>query len=226
MSDTHVEPDEQTVFVADGVDEFVERTRLQQILEARERAAEALRDAELRHMNARSNGLGETQAARAAGEPARAAVESYVLECEQIYRGTEGGQKLWTDAPLAVVDIRDGISLGNRENIKKIKLNGRLVKNPQQGIQLCGVQQFVGLSPAVEVTYERELNRRGAPTEPVTEQVGWATPVWVSREAFRATNALLTSTELGVQFGTGGDNTVDSEYSELLQNMDNETKDE
>lgn len=205
MSKKNPDAEEQTVFVADTVDEFVERTRLQQILEAKNAAAEALQNSRIRHMEAIQSGMSKTEAERVASETARAAVASYVLECEQIYRRTENGHRLWTEAPLAEMDIRDGISLdmnGEMKNIKEIRLNGERVDNPERGIELQGVQQFVGLSPDVEITYERELPRRGKPLETVTDRFEWSTPVWVSREAYRATNALLADSELGVKVDT------------------------
>lgn len=220
-----VQPGEETVFVADNVDEFVERTRLKQILEARQRAGESLRNAELRRINARQEGAPGWQASQAAAEPARAAVESYIYEVERLYRGTEEGRKLWDDTELGELDIAKTVSLGSRQDIGEvvdIQLDGRSLTEVGTTLRVSGVSDYLELSGReVTITHERELPRRGSPTETATETAQISTPVSLSRDAFRATNALLAASDLGVKVDVG-DDVADHDYVDVLDDLDNE----
>lgn len=227
MSDAKI-PDE-TVFVADNVDEFVERTRHTQILDAKERAADALREAQLRRMEARSKEKPSWLIKQAAREPARSAVESYILECESLYRQTEEGRELWHKADLSTIQVRDAMDLRHRDNIGKVKSiriggSGSGAKDPE--ITVTGVGGYLELSSTeICVEHEKALPRRGSPTEVDTFWCDLTIPVDVSREAYRATNVLLTALDLGVKTGEE-DGVVDGDYSELLDKLDDNVNDE
>ena len=216
MSDSDI-PDE-TVFVADNVDEFVERTRHRQILDSKERAAEALRKVGGHRMEARRSGQPEHEAQSLVREMARSAVESYVLECEALFQGTPEGNILWDDAVLAEFTIGDALGLEHRD-IDAVEVNDGMSRNPAESVQVVGVGQYPDLGGWVDVTYEETLNRRGSPTTEETARLELTVPVDVSREAYRATNTLLTALDLGVKTGEKGGE-VDGEYSDLLDDLD------
>jgi hypothetical protein len=217
MSDTQEIPNE-IVQVADSVDEFVERTRHSQILEAKERAAEALRKVGGHRLEARQSGQPDHEAERLVREMARSAVESYVLECEALFQKTPEGNILWEDAPLAEFTIGDGLGLKHRD-IDVVEVNDDIARDPDESLRVVGVGQYPDLGGWVNVTYEETLNRRGSPTTEKTARLELTVPVDVSREAYRATNTLLTALDLGVKTGEEGGE-VDGEYSDLLEDLD------
>ncbi|MDS0223796.1 hypothetical protein NDI54_20930 [Haloarcula sp. S1AR25-5A] len=216
MSDSDI-PDE-TVFVADNVDEFVERTRHRQILDAKERAGEALRKVGGHRLEAHRSGQPDHEAERLVREMARSAVESYVLECEALFQGTPEGNILWDEAPIAEFTVGDALGLEHRD-IDAVEVNDGIPRDSAESVQVVGVGQYPDLGGWVDVTYEETLNRRGSPTTEETTRLELTVPVDVSREAYRATNTLLTALDLGVKTGEKGGE-VDGEYSDLLDDLD------
>ena len=96
-------PDE-TVFVADSVDEFVERERHRQLLGAKEDAAASFRRAaELRI----DTSVGQDDIR----DLVRQAVENYVLEAESLFDRTEAGRALWDEAEIDVFPARRAVGL-------------------------------------------------------------------------------------------------------------------
>lgn len=224
---------EETIHVADNVDEFVQRSRWQQILEAREEARDALRSASLQRAQLRSDGLDHQEARRLSRESLRGAVESYVLEAEPIYQRTEPGQKLWGGVDLAMVALPDLFvaNLGEDEEVADVEIVTRdgtefVVRRRDEGtpvVQLRGVQDYLALARAY-VRYQvvgQTLDRLGNPKADREETVRASTPVNVSREAFRATNALLNHVGPGFEIGaeTGA---VENDYSDLLDDVTDE----
>jgi hypothetical protein len=239
---------DRTVHVADNVDEFVERTRLQQIHEAKQKAADALREASYEAK------VGDPVAAR---EYARGAVEMYVLEVESLYKQTDYGRELWARAQLGEVPLREaapGLEFGDVEAIKDVDVTStgeRTIRlqtadrrptgvsedRPPQleqavnqrpamrtedteiesaEIFVDGVGTYIdGLSGTAQVTVERDAAAGWAhSTETATMSAQLSPPLEVSREAYRATNALLSQSDVGVKLldGDEGEAEFDTEY--------------
>lgn len=203
MSDTQDIPDE-IVHVADTVDEFVERTRHSQILDAKERAAKALREAELRRTELRQQSRPEHEVRAAARSPLRSAVEAYILECEPLYQQTEEGRKLWDSADLGRIGISGSLDLDRSQigDIQSVSLVDSTLDASSDVIRVQGIREFLALSEAkCQITYEHALPRRGDVTETRSVATRLLIPTEVSQSAYRATNALLTSLDLGVKTG-------------------------
>lgn len=197
-------PDE-VVHVADNVDEFVERTRLKQIHEAKSAAAEALREARLDKYDRR----GELRSDAAAREYAQAAVEAYILEVEALYKRTDHGQELWEEAILGRVPVVETTDF-NVQDVDDVKEISTTLPLTVEGGQVVveGVGTYVdGLQGNVQITVEVEnesWDRKQ--TETKTYRGAMTAPIWLSREAYRATNALLAKSDMGVKIAEEEDN--------------------
>jgi hypothetical protein len=223
MSDAEDGAPDETIFVADSVDEFVERTQHQQLLNAKETSAETLRNSVQIRMQSRGDGQ------TAAREAVRRAVEQYVLEAESLYNRTEAGQLLWEKAHVDTVPMSKALSLGSDAeqiaSIQDIKSRGAVQPYQQNGrwlVDLQGVGSYFDFEDTpFQITYQVKLNRRGGATKENTVTLYPETPVNTSREVFRATNALLAELDLGVRMGETTD-TVESEYTSLFDRLTDE----
>ena len=214
-------PDE-TVFVADSVDEYVERTQHQQLLNAKETAGETLRNSVQIRMQASRDGQ------TAAREAVRRAVEQYVLEAESLFNRTKPGQVLWNQPTIDTVPMSEALNVGGAEGISKIlDIRSRGAVQPYQRngrwfVDITGVGEFFDFEDTpIAVDYEVELDRRGNASEENSFTLYPETPISTSREVFRATNALLAELDLGVRMGETTD-TVESEYTSLFDQLNDE----
>lgn len=220
-------PDE-VLHVADSVDEFVERTRLKQIHEARKAAADAIEGAALRKTQLRRDGVRKDEARELARETARSGVERYVLEVEARYKRTEAGRKLWHDAELGTISVHDPLTWEDEpDEVTQITVH------PAAGIELrngdrvavVGVRAFVDGFHAASVEAEAKVptatsaNPNAAVSETLTAAL--TPPVRISREAFRATNALIAESDVGVKI-EGEASGAENGYRDLLEDADDD----
>jgi hypothetical protein len=219
MSDSEEEIiDEQVVYAADNISDYVQRTRYQQLFERKEAASKAF---DRVTMVRREPAVDQSDVR----EIVRQAVESYVLEVESLYQQTEPGRALWEQAEIDVIPIAE--ALGEVAEHKKLSLKSaeaarglRVMEvNGQQSLVVKGVKNYLKLPDTrLSATFEKEMNRRGSPTTEETYQLGATVPLRTSREVFRATNALLEQLDLGVSIESEvGD--VESDYSELIDDI-------
>ena len=210
--------DEQVVYAADNISDYVQRTRYQQLFERKEAASKAF---DRVTMVRREPAVDQSDVR----EIVRQAVESYVLEVESLYQQTEPGRALWEQAEIDVIPIAE--ALGEVAEHKKLSLKSaeaarglRVMEvNGQQSLVVKGVKNYLKLPDTrLSATFEKEMNRRGSPTTEETYQLGATVPLRTSREVFRATNALLEQLDLGVSIESEvGD--VESDYSELIDDI-------
>lgn len=222
MSDAENGAPDETVFVADSVDEYVERTQHQQLLNAKETAGETLRNTVQIRMQASRDGQ------TAAREAVRRAVEQYVLEAESLFNRTKPGKVLWNQPTIDTVPMSEALNVGGADGISKIldiRSRGAIQPYQRDGRWLAdinGVGEFFDFEDtAIAVEYEVGLNRRGNASEQESLTLYPETPISTSREVFRATNALLAELDLGVRMGETAD-TVESEYTELFDRLNDE----
>lgn len=213
-------PDE-TVFVADSVDEFVERERHRQLLGAKEDAAASFRRAaELRI----DTSVGQDDIR----DLVRQAVENYVLEAESLFDRTEAGRALWDEAEIDVFPARRAVGLlahaqPSDATVADIRSVTGLPVYRQDGrpvFALQGVGQFLELAETtVEVDFEVSVNTHNpAATRTQTQRLPVTVPVRVSREVFRATNALLEELGMGVRM-EAEQTDVQSDYTTFLDDI-------
>lgn len=196
------DPPDEVFYAADSVSEFVERERHRQILDARKEARETLQKLGVAFGDGRRQR--ETRAA------ARASVESYALTVEEIFHQTDVGERLWNDQHIATINLPQAVEWASvdvapgEEVVDVADVSTDMPAPVRDGqLSVVGVGAFVQLpSSSVRLSYEVELDRRGSPTEtrgPTTTT--FQTPIHVSREAYRATDALLAAADLGISFG-------------------------
>lgn len=214
-------PHEEAVLIADNVDEFVQRQRYQQIFDARSEAGRAIRESETRKLDAVQSGLDLPEAEAVMRQTVRKAVESYVLECEPLYQQTEVGTALWSDTDLATVRALECVAGASPDDVGQLSLlgtGGLAVQDHPLTIQVGGVGDYMAFNNLrARLSRTESLNRRSAATQTDDKQVTLSTPVWLSREAFRATNALLNDLGVGIEATSDDDGEVRGEYSDILE---------
>lgn len=221
------QPGEETVFVADDVDEFIQRTRWKQILEAAADARAALRDGGAKTAQLRRAGRSRSQASLDAAGMVRSAVVSFVLECEPLYRRTDAGAELWRGARLTKAPARDLLDTEFDGTVTEIEPLGRADvtfrrENGELVVVVDGVEEFVELDRSiVRVTVEEDMDRRGPATSTEDYSAGLFTPAAISREAYRATNALLNHVGPGFEVEDGSTD-VEGDYAALLDDLDSD----
>ncbi|WP_435130281.1 hypothetical protein [Halobaculum sp. D14] len=208
---------EDAVFTADSVDEFVERMRHRQLLEAKQDAAATLRNAVA---------LQQRATAGRAAEEIRHAVAQYVLEAEALYRRTEPGKRLWNEVEIDTIPVLasapvDGEEVASVDRVRPI--NGPPVgeRHGRRVLPVVGVKSFLEADEwRARLIYQSDIPGRGAATETKSVTFSPAVPISTSREAFRATNALLHQLDMGVRMSADdGTGTVDTDYTELLDRL-------
>jgi len=211
MSESNPEPPaDEIIAVADTTSEFVERTRYKRLYEARQTAAESLRETSVARSGAQRHG--DVNAYEQANTHARESVQAYVLEAEDLFRRTDVGTELWESkvlgpipatrfvSPRAKTDTLTDLQFVNRP--PDVEMSGG--EPDQRQIAIRGVRGFVNFEePTAIITTEQQMNRRGSAVKEQDQRVELDTPVELSRAAFRATNELLA--EVGVLSELGGD---------------------
>lgn len=208
MSDETMTPDdadEQVVYAAESLSEFVERGQYKQLLEARHEALRGIREARM---------LGESRRRserEAAALRARSGVESYVLTVQELIHQADDGAEVWTKRPLGEVEISNAIDVdGDVQNVRDVRTtlpvkNGKIVVN--------GLKTYLQLpNHRIQVQYDVELPRRGHATKTETSQTTMGTPIHVSMAAFSATESLLRSLDIGISLGAAEDAGWDTSY--------------
>jgi hypothetical protein len=219
---------EETLFVADNVDEFVQRTRWNQILEARHESQTALRRAA--QLEAEFRATSSDDAERLAAKSIRDTVESYVLECERLFTHTDVGKELWTSAEIATIPTRKLFTpeleeggLEEFQGLDWVEPVGDTELTFRQGkVRVQGMREFLDFGDA-RVRYQGTVSIRcnnPDAKETRTATASLTTPVELSREAYRTTNALVDHIGPGFDVVDDADSAVDGDYSDLLDDLD------
>jgi len=159
---------------ADAPDDYRKRERTRQIYEAREHAAEKIRQADAMEIELRQRAGGD-EASYLVNLAVRRAVEHLLYEIEPLLRGSDTGQRYWRGIELGEIEAADG----HRE--------------------VVGFVEYLSLDDPVVIesgSGNLELNRDGqleAQTTTERRQV----PREVSITAYRAANAFLQDVGLG-----------------------------
>jgi len=208
-------PDE-AVRVDDEVTDMVDRARLTALFDAREQAAEAIRDAPLQRVEMRQAG----QPPAVVAEHVRSAVTAYVLEAEPLFQNTEEGRELWRSSrvgPIPLTDPSKGVEWYEPPDATVINVRDELVRDDH--ILVPGIGTYVSLPSPIEVVWEGEESvtyRRGNATKDRQERAEVRPPVEVSEAVFRASNRLLADIGLGLEAETVEDGEVSFDYSDLI----------
>jgi hypothetical protein len=219
---TDAQSGEETVFVADNVDEFIQRTRWKQILDAGADAREALRDVGVERVRQGRDASSKRQTAGVA----RSAVESFVVEAEPLFQGTAAGRELWKRTQVAEVRVADALTVDKKGEVINVaptpdaELSFSRSAGDDLVAPLKGISDYLAFPEArVRVTVEEDVPRRGNATRTHNVETRLFTPVRASREAYRATNALLNHVGPGFDVETS-DSDVNGEYDTMLDKFD------
>jgi hypothetical protein len=196
--------DDPIARVEAGTDELVERTRIASLTEAREEAADAIREAPLRRDEARRRRGGRPEAV---AEHVRSAVAAYALECEPVLKNTPEGRNLWGDRRLGPIPLPDPPGGRWREGPTPTVTNvaGELVGDGV--VAVPGVGAYVELPTPICVDWEgrRDAPGLGRGVETATETTEVRAPVRLSERVFRNLNKLLADLGLGLDVETDDD---------------------
>lgn len=235
MSDAET-PDDARVTLEDDELALTDKRRIRQLFDAREEAADALREAPMNRHELRERTQGKPiDPELILREVVASAVKTYALEADALFRRTDTGWGYWTDTTLPVWTLNPSPQVHERppgyrdrpghkrrkssnwEVDIEIADTGELPTNGTT-VRLEGVRDFVHLSVptrvAVDVRWELEL-RSATNTETTTRTVDVAPPVEVSETVFRCVNDLLADVGIGLEAEVTDDD-PDWDYSDLV----------
>lgn len=214
------EAGEEQVYIADSVNEFVERERWRQILEAREIARDAIRDYPQHLAQLRHDGVTGEEAKVLATRVVRSAVESYVLECEPFFKNTETGEEFWSEEEISSVPVlslvspprpeADDLHVSGIEQVETADDTDLRLSRREDGaiaVRVRGVGDYVeiGETPIVYEYRVEDDDDRNPVVHPNagtrTDQATIRLPREVARDVCRLTDELLTEVAPGLDIG-------------------------
>jgi len=194
------------------------------LFDARDEAAEAIRDSPLQSFRRRERADGDAadgEIDRVVDEAVRQAVTAYVLEAEPLLQNTEAGQEVWHDAGLqpAALEPPASIPWDDEPSYEVGGVPESLVDEKNDVIRVPGVAHYVSLETPFSVTWTGQADtvahRRHA-TERVEEPTLMTLPRSTSEGVFRATNKLLADLGIGIDAEVAADDEASFDYSDLL----------
>jgi hypothetical protein len=186
---------------------------LKSLFEARNKAAEAIRDASLKRLQAKERGASHKLARQVVNDRIASCVRAYIAECEPLLRNTETGREILYNDEVASFSVpyqHNGETFTEIVSIPAGEHNGR-------EITLHGLDQFLRFDTCT-VKYGRstlEQNTRGFQAEPATT-TEIPMPVRLSESIFRELNDLLAQLDIGLSAETQSDDIAELDYSDLL----------
>lgn len=201
--DPTVREADHVAVVADGIDEYVDKMRLKMLYSAHEKAAKQVRNLPAARLDARGS---RERAKAATAATLRGAVETYIYEAEPLFGHTEIGVELWTDAELGPVPLFNAVPGVEWRDAESFDFGGRLpdgVEVSRDGgrpmLRLRGIRTYLDYTGTeIRVTSEQDVaySRTGTTTETDVYEL-WPS-AGLSRDAYRATNLLLSELGIGI----------------------------
>jgi hypothetical protein len=205
--------------IGESAEELTERNRLQSLFDARDQAAEAIREAPLREYE-----IQRYQAPKEViDEHVRAAVTAYALECEPLFKNTNEGLRYWKQYDLPGIQLPEAEpdEIQNDKigpNVRNIEIEGvpdSMFDRQNLKIKMTGIESYVTLRSPIKIHWSGygehgyRLQRRE-----VTTTMG--VPRSLSEDVFRATNKLLADLNIGLDAEQIEDSEASYDYSDLL----------
>lgn len=211
--------DNEIADIGESAEEFTEKNRLRSLFEARDQAAQAIREAPLREY--------EIQQYRATkeivDEHVRAAVTAYTLECEPLFKNTNDGLRYWKQYDLPAIQLPkaepDEIKSDKiGPNVRNIEIEGvsdSIFDRENLKIKMTGIESYVTLRSPIKIHWQGygELGYRQKRLEATTTM---GVPRSLSEDVFRATNKLLADLDIGLDAEQIEDEEVSFDYSDLI----------
>jgi hypothetical protein len=211
--------DDEFAVVSESTEQFMEQSRLRSLFDARDKAAQAIRDATMREQELRRK---TPRATLLVDEHVRAAVTAYVLECEPLYQNTELGQEYWVEyrfepVTLAIAPPDEVTTSGRGYKSREILGLPEGVLEENRVLSVTGIQEYLALPSPITVrwtgTQDGPLSS-GRSTVTATTELG--APRILSESVFRATNQLLADLDIGIDAERQSGGEAQFDYSDLL----------
>jgi hypothetical protein len=206
--------------VSDDAEEFIDKARLRSLFEARDEAAEAIRESSIQEVDLRRRGESKQDAETIVDEHVRSAVTAYVLEAEPLLKNTDAGEEVWADAGLTPVRLPprpeaewEGATSRTVRNVRD-----GLVDEARDAIRLPGVGHYVRSSTPFVVEWRGFVKSPGLSrgTENGVRTATATIPRGVSEDVFRTLNKLLADLGIGIEAEVAGDDEASFDYSDLI----------
>lgn len=203
--------------VTEDAAEFVDKARLRSLFEARDEAAEAIREATLHEIELEERGHDE--ATQVVDEHVRTNVMAYVLECEPLLKNTEAGAEYWNDYSLGPMRLPDSPPTDRNWEVgptRTVYLGDRWIDEGSGTILIPGIGAFVNLPSPIQVEWTGTVHPYTGETESEAVTENYPVPRAISEDVFRAINRLLADLGIGLEAEAAEDGEASYDYSDLI----------
>jgi hypothetical protein len=198
---------------AEDIEGYMDKQRLKSLFDARNKAAEAIRDASLNQLKAQERGASHQLAQNIVTDRIDSCVRAYVAECEPLLRNTDAGQQLLYDNEITTFTVPyqyNGRMFSQVVDLPCGELNGR-------EITLNGLDEYLRFDGVTaeygEISLEETPNGL-QPQQPERTEI--PLPTRLSESVFRELNQLLADLDVGLQAETQSDDVAEYDYSDLI----------
>jgi len=198
---------------AEDIEGYMDKQRLKSLFEARNKAAEAIRDASLNQLKAQERGASHKLAQSIVTDRIDSCVRAYVAECEPLLRNTDAGQQLLYDNEITTFTVPyqyNGRMFSQVVDLPCGELDGR-------EITLNGLDEYLRFDGVTaeygEISLEETPNGL-QPQQPERTEI--PLPTRLSESVFRELNQLLADLDVGLQAETQSDDVAEYDYSDLI----------
>ena len=198
---------------AEDIEGYMDKQRLKSLFDARNKAAEAIRDASLNQLKAQERGASHQLAQNIVTDRIDSCVRAYVAECEPLLRNTDAGQQLLYDNEITTFTVPyqyNGRMFSQVVDLPCGELDGR-------EITLNGLDEYLRFDGVTaeygEISLEETPNGL-QPQQPERTEI--PLPTRLSESVFRELNQLLADLDVGLQAETQSDDVAEYDYSDLI----------
>lgn len=204
--------------ITEDAEAFVDKARLRSLFEARDEAAQAIRDAPLQQVQVETKGVDK----QVVDKHVRAAVTAYVLECEPLLQNTAAGLDYWQSYDVGPIRLPrsppsdTAWEMGPDRTV--VGVPDGLVDEGADAIAIPGIRQYVSLPSPITIKWAGIAESPGCNrgTEDATEPSQITIPRGVSEDVFRALNRLLADLGIGLDAEAIEDGEASYDYSDLI----------
>lgn len=214
MSSDHADDGDELASVSEDADDYIDKARLRSLFEARDEAAEAIRESSLRQFEIERQYGDDTDAAMIIDEHVRQSVLAYVLEAEPLLQNTDAGQEVWEDAGLAPVALPSPPS-AEWDGDPSMKVNGvpnGMLDLGRNIVHVPGIGHYVSLDTPFTVVWSGFTHGGGVTERKRKITLSRAT----SEDVFRTINELLADLGIGIDAEAASNEEVSYDYSDLI----------
>jgi hypothetical protein len=218
---TDADDGDELARITEDAEAFVDKARLRSLFDARDTAAEAIQEATLtKHRLAAKRSVAESE--QLVDEHVRAAVTTYVLECEPLLQNTSTGLEYWQSYEVGPVHLPPyppsdtAWEMGPDRTV--VGVPAGLIDADRDVIEIPSIRQYVNLPSPIRLRWSGLVESPGFDrgTEDGAETTNISMPRDASEDVFRAINKLLADLGVGLDAETIEDDEASYDYSDLL----------